>query len=351
MWRQLKRVSIPVFAGDKRNYENWKAAFMACIDQSPLSAEYKLLQLRQYLSGDALKAIENLGHSAASYEAAKDRLDRKFGGTRRYIAAKMEEVDNFKPVTPGNARDIDTLADLIDVVVINFKESDHLDELSYGSLYFKLLKKLPESMIRDYQRWIFENHRNEDVESLKDWINQESPFQTIASEAVKGLSSDQNVKSTVVNRHRREQTLFMRVNQFPCPCCQEQHGVWKCSEFKPSRWQFAKDKLCFRCLGNSHGHLCTHSQNCGLDGCTQLHHRLLHRNRENTVPSNVGLQNRTPATYPLEVTQPVHSVVSEGGEVSHVPRGNVTMITKDMPESFIALRTVPVVLRNGDKYI
>lgn len=42
LWRQLKRVSIPVFKGDKRNYESWKAAFLACIDQAPLTPEYKL---------------------------------------------------------------------------------------------------------------------------------------------------------------------------------------------------------------------------------------------------------------------------------------------------------------------
>ena len=44
LWRQLKRVSIPVFTGDKKLYENWKASFVACIDQAPSSAEYKLLQ-------------------------------------------------------------------------------------------------------------------------------------------------------------------------------------------------------------------------------------------------------------------------------------------------------------------
>ena len=61
MWRQLQRVAIPVFSGDKRKYENWKAAFLACIDRAPATPEYKLLQLRQYLSGVALKAIKNLG--------------------------------------------------------------------------------------------------------------------------------------------------------------------------------------------------------------------------------------------------------------------------------------------------
>lgn len=33
MWLQLKRVSIPVFSGDKTKYELWKAAFFACIDR------------------------------------------------------------------------------------------------------------------------------------------------------------------------------------------------------------------------------------------------------------------------------------------------------------------------------
>ena len=55
---------------------------MACIDKAPATAEYKLLQLRQCLSGEALKVIESLGHSAAAYEAGKDRLERKFGGQR-----------------------------------------------------------------------------------------------------------------------------------------------------------------------------------------------------------------------------------------------------------------------------
>jgi len=121
------------------------------------------LQLRQYLCGDALKVIENLGHSAASYEAAKQRLERKYGGTRRHIALQMEEVDNFKPVRLGNARDFERFADLLDLMVINLTESGRDSELTYGSLYYKLIKKMPESMIASYQRWIFEHNTEETV--------------------------------------------------------------------------------------------------------------------------------------------------------------------------------------------
>ena len=43
LWKQLKRVTIPVFTGDKKTYQSWKAAFTACVDNAPATAEYKLL--------------------------------------------------------------------------------------------------------------------------------------------------------------------------------------------------------------------------------------------------------------------------------------------------------------------
>ena len=86
LWKQLRRMTVPVFSEDTRTYENWKAVLMACIDKSPAKLEFRLLQLRQCLSGEALKAIETLGHSASAYQAAKERLERKYGGKRRQIA-------------------------------------------------------------------------------------------------------------------------------------------------------------------------------------------------------------------------------------------------------------------------
>ena len=81
-WKQSTRVLILVFSGDKRCYGSWKAAFMACIDKAPATAKYKLLQLKKYLSGEALRVVESLGHSPEAYETAKSRLERKYGGIR-----------------------------------------------------------------------------------------------------------------------------------------------------------------------------------------------------------------------------------------------------------------------------
>ena len=166
-----------------------EAAFFACIDSAPATAEYKLLQLRQYLSGEALKVIENLGHSATAYEAAKERLERKYGGMRRQISIYLEDLEHFRQIRPGNAKDIEQFADLLDLAIINLKEAGQHFELGNGSLYNKLQRKLPEAMLARYHSWVFENSHSESVTTLRTWVIQESEFLTIASETVRGLTS------------------------------------------------------------------------------------------------------------------------------------------------------------------
>ena len=77
-----------------------------------------LLQLSKYLSGDALKVKENLGHAATAYEAAKERLERKYGGMRRQIVIYLEDLELFRPIRPGNAKDMDKFVDLLDIAII-----------------------------------------------------------------------------------------------------------------------------------------------------------------------------------------------------------------------------------------
>ena len=46
-----------------------------------------------------------------------------------------------------------------------------------------------------YHRWIFEKRKHESVESLREWIIQEAEFQTIASEAARGLTTTVKVET------------------------------------------------------------------------------------------------------------------------------------------------------------
>ena len=294
LWKQLKRIEIPVFSGDKRKYDSWKAAFLACVDRAPATDEFKMLQLKQCLAGEALCAIEHLGHSAAAYGTAKERLERKFGGKRRQISLYYEEIDQFKQIRPNHSKDLEQYADLLELLVIKLKEAGQLGELCNGSLYCKLQQKLPECMLARYHRWLFESETEESVTALKTWVFHESEFLTMASETTHGLRC--NIKDTNVTEPRQEptwdgqRTFFGEIvnihsnDNISCDVCGDNHTIFNCSQFEkmsvPVRWETAKRlKRCYRCLANGHrGKSCENSQPCGRGGCRKLHHRLLHTN-------------------------------------------------------------------------
>ena len=78
---RLKKISLPTFAGNKKEYASWRPAFDEFVDKSATSNEYKLLQLKGALKGEALNVTVGLGHSGSAYTCAWDRLERKLGET------------------------------------------------------------------------------------------------------------------------------------------------------------------------------------------------------------------------------------------------------------------------------
>ena len=134
-------------------------------------------------------------------------------------------------------------------------------------------------MLTHYHRWIHENGCWQSLETLREFIIQESEFQTVTSETIHSLSKrgykkDSGVTSSVNQR---------RVGFRPCKVCSGHHGVWRCDTFKAlnprARQEAAKSlKLCYRCLGGDHnGETCVRSRICGINNCKNTHNRLLHR--------------------------------------------------------------------------
>jgi hypothetical protein len=150
MSRQLQRVALPIFTGDKRQYEGLRAAFDACVDATTSSNTYKLLQLRQALQGETLKLVQNLGFSDIAYEAALVRLEREYGGERRRLLLALEELETFKPIQMESAAQLKKLADVLEVTMVNMKAAGREAELrSNGLLHLRVQKKFsPEALAR-----------------------------------------------------------------------------------------------------------------------------------------------------------------------------------------------------------
>ena len=127
---------------------------------------------------------------------------------------------------------------------------------------------------------MFGYKKEESVLSFRDWKLQESEFQTIATEAVRGLSG----KSTKppyrpTPRQGNQRTVFCEADsvpnskKMPCLDCKKDHGIWSCPKFNRRKaadgWNFAKhNQLCFVCLAQGHqGKACPRNRQCSKDGC------------------------------------------------------------------------------------
>ena len=117
------------------------------------------------------------------------RLDRKYGGERRRVATHLEAIQQFEAVRLDKAADLDRFADLIEVTVVNLKDAGRTAELGNSTFYQSLQQKLPESLLTQYERWVFEQGKPDSVESLKTWVCREAEFQAIAMERIKGLGA------------------------------------------------------------------------------------------------------------------------------------------------------------------
>ena len=279
----------------------------------------------------------------------------------------MEELDQFRPIRAGFAQDLDKLADLLDAIVINLKEVGRQEELIHGTLYLRIQKKMTESMLANYNTWVFERKKPECVETLREWIIQEGEFQTVAAETLCGVAG----KRREGGRTFFGQTKPLGKTETDCEYCKKDHPLWRCEEFKKmdvrSRWRTANQlRVCFCCLRRNHTNdQCTRSKPCGIDGCQRTHNSLLHGDPTtrddgvgdgaNQEPGTVRPEGRGEVAAGMTRSRNGPAGSSSGTErermVSSEHSLTTTMTASKFPEQthFVGLRTVPVVVKNGSR--
>ncbi|XP_053406667.1 uncharacterized protein LOC123558187 [Mercenaria mercenaria] len=212
-------------------------------------------------------------------------------------------------------------------------KEENYGDINDGALYMRVQKKMPETLLARYHRWIGSSGKKESLEQLKDWVIQESQYLTIASETIHGLRSE-NEKKYSPKSSARTRSYYanpqIEKKKKICGVCDNEHETHQCEKFKamdvPSRWAMAKEKrLCFRCLRNNHrGNECRLYRKCNIDGCVKTHDKLLHSNNDQSKQGfslNVNAQEFTSGTNTDEQA-----------------------FTSRQANSKIALRTVPVII-------
>ena len=129
------------------------------------------------------------------------------------------------------------------------------------------------------------------------------------------------------------------------------------------RWHIAKrTQLCYRCLADGHyGKICPNRRICAKNGCQEIHHRLLYQHdrrvetseptssaRNQTEPKRFDADQKEQCAEPDTLSADQAAFVTEGKEQQHEQQTTIMTQNNSMAD-FIALRTAPIILKNGDR--
>ena len=99
------------------------------MDETNLSAQFKMLRLESCLERGAAEMVKVLGYSDHAYEAAKARLNRKNGGNWPQVQAHIDELRKMRPINADNPRELETFADIVERTVVSLKENKKFADL------------------------------------------------------------------------------------------------------------------------------------------------------------------------------------------------------------------------------
>ncbi|KAL1280039.1 hypothetical protein QQF64_014639 [Cirrhinus molitorella] len=327
----LSRLPVPeptTFTGDPLKFIDLKISFMALIDQKPLPASEKMLYLKSYLAGEARKAVEGFFYrnSEKAYEGAWAVLQDRYGSPFMVQRAFREKLMKWPKIASNDPIALREFADFLQGCVEAIPHVKGLSILNDCEENHKLLKKLPEWMMRHWSRIVVEElDRSGEYPSF---VHFTEFMQTEARIACNPIASPllMNMKTTDERLPKRTKALNTSAlmknsttgtleNSKPKPPClvykDETHGVVKCPTFAAKTMDVKKafiheNHLCFGCLRKGHTTKdCKRRHTCST--CGRRHPTCLHieRNR-NPVEST----SKDPIATGDHASKEIHKVMT-----------------------------------------
>ena len=118
--RNLERIRLQKFNGDKTKFENFWATFQSIVDETDEPAKFKMIRLKSCLEGKPEEGISKLGFCEEAYKEVKSTLKRRFGGERRQLQNYLEDVKKITPLQKGSIRELEKFADILVSIIVPF---------------------------------------------------------------------------------------------------------------------------------------------------------------------------------------------------------------------------------------
>ncbi|XP_057716613.1 uncharacterized protein LOC130931672 [Corythoichthys intestinalis] len=328
----MNRLPVPeptMFSGDPLKFTDWKMSFMTLIDRKPLPASEKMFYLKNYLIGEARRAVEGFFYrdSENAYNGAWKVLQDRYGNPFIVQKAFRDKLLKWPKINTNDPRALQEFSDFLQSCVEAMPHVSGLAILNDCEENQRLLKKLPEWIVRKWSRIVVDELDTTgnfpDFACFTEFLSKEARISCnpITSQLLTNFRTidDRNLKRAKAfntNTQPRDlahesQVAISSKPKWPCFVCKnETHVITKCPTFaaksiEDKRAFIHENRLCFGCLRK--GHMtkdCKRRHTCST--CNRRHPTCLHEDRRQELVE--ARTSNSAATEGHESQVPHHAV-------------------------------------------
>ena len=297
---KLNGFELKKFDGSFEKFPSWWSTFEAIVDRNDeYSDQIKFGLLKTYVTGAAALTLEKYEVIPENYEAAKRQLKERFGRPRVIRKRVIKKMAEYKPKDNSASEARKTLDVLTGYMrtLSSVRVDIGARELATALIPF-LEDKFPEEARLEFEKWLC-SQTDHFQPTLDQFITQIQRALEPLLNGERAQSSTPVVKATALvagakqngkkgGAAAKEQGGKRRPEKTEPPqkgclfCGGEGHRAADCPEGKKmavdQRWAKVNEAgACYACLTRGHQvRQCSKKVTCSKEGCSKIHHDLLH---------------------------------------------------------------------------
>lgn len=284
---RLPKINIPTFDGSYKHWVTFYDTYRCLIHENEsLSNVEKFQYLITLVQGPASTVVLSVPITESNYAIVWQALIDKYHNKRVLATKYLDEIFDFRALTSESTSGLNTFLQTFQECVTALRRLNIPDLGDFVLLYIAL-RNLDRSTHKLFEMQL----KQTDIPSYDNLITFIQGHAKVLelSNIDKTSNKSPSVKSTLSNRTTASDNKVIRGRSFvaavqanskPCPCCTQQHSIYKCPDFLGLDSNQRRDRvrslqLCFNCLKTTHmNNQCPSKSSCFT--CNARHHTLLH---------------------------------------------------------------------------
>ena len=286
--RDIPTIKLPKFSGNALSYADFIDRFKIHIHDKPhLTDDMRMIQLKMHVSGDAERAIWGLGSKGVMYATALKILKEQFGQPSMIARSLVNRLTKGEKIQRNDRNALRELSiDLVNCIA-TLHQVKYFADVNTSDNLRKIIMRLPDYLIQKWKGIVVEirdKQKSPTINDISTFLRKQVKVEfdpdfgdvTTRSPKYETRRADGKEKSGI---HAAQKTL-------KCFVCDGDHKVVEgptvADSTVPQRLDLMKNaRLCFSCLNKGHmSKECRSKKKCEKNGCTRMHHQLLHEETE-----------------------------------------------------------------------